>query len=99
MVYVIALLALIGHTVMFIAIVNRYHAVIIRRAVLQLLDLVWYVLAAGIPLAAAVWLLQHVIRGDDYSRSAWFLPICGYTSLCLVANIAMRPALPHLDNP
>ena len=87
MIYVVALLALVGHAAMFVAVVNRYHAMITERAVLKMLDVVWCVLAVGIPLAAGSWLLHNVIRGGNDTQSAWFFPICAYTSLCLAATV------------
>ena len=58
---------------------NRYHAMITERAVLKMLDVVWCVLAVGIPLAAGSWLLHNVIRGGNDTQSAWFFPICAYS--------------------
>jgi predicted MPP superfamily phosphohydrolase len=86
MFFVIAILALIGHAALLIALVNRYHAVLAARGALKCCDLAWCLWAVGVPLATGVWVLQNIVSGRDFTQSPWVVPIGAYTALCLAAT-------------
>ncbi len=80
----IVTIALLGHTSMFIWIVNRYHSVIVARRRLKVCDAIWCVAMAGIPLSIGAWGLQCTLSGVAIQDSPWFPTIVSYAAVCVV---------------
>lgn len=86
------LLAILGHGFLWIGLVNRLHAVNIRRRTIKRITLVLFFFAAAIPIAIIVWCINHAALpmiafangrvGDTVGASVITRSISVYLMLC-----------------
>ena len=69
------LLALLGHAFFWIGLVNRLHALGIRRRIVDLLTAAFFLCAATIPIAVGVWLYETSLERP--TTASWGLPADG----------------------
>ncbi len=74
MIVVLALIALIGHASVCIALINRMHGIGLSRPALRLCDVFWYSFAVGTP-AGIYYLYQHRHPGQWDQPVTWLAAI------------------------
>jgi uncharacterized protein len=77
------LLALVGHAFLWIGLVNRMHAVGVRRWIIKLATVGFFACAALIPIAIGCWLA----RGPERPTTASW-GVAAYAAVCLAAALA-----------
>ncbi len=85
MVYLLAALALFGHLAVFVAAINRLHAIGMPCWLLRIVNLLWCLLCLGIPLGIAYWYMAWA-RSDSAPAPLAVWPIGTYLVATWIAS-------------
>lgn len=92
-----ALIFMLGHASIFIALVNRLHSTAIPRPVVKTIDISWQLFAFGVPILIGAWCLQNITLqispqlSDPVTRwIAIYLGICFFAAGWAIADRLLR---------
>ena len=97
---VLLLLALLGHTFLWIGVINRLHAIGVRRKVVKSITALCFVCMAAMPIGLLVWIARQ--RGSVWEASGWRPQsplVQAYFAACWIAIIATSARLAYLRLP
>jgi len=93
MVFPLALLALLGHASICVALINRMHGIGLPRRALRICDVAWYLFAVGTP-AGIFYLYQHRHPHQWDQPITWLATIyLAFAITAFIAAVAFRAKL------